>query len=88
MTDEDLTTLNNIMLGSDNTLLTVMERSQYDEYEFVNPKSFYDVCLAILVARQVSNTKLNDFYTFASSQGFSYTPASTNDDILWVGSAR
>jgi hypothetical protein len=88
MNDEDLTTLNNIMLGSDNSLLTVMERNQYDDYEFVNPKSFYDVCLAILVARQVSNTKLNNFYIYANSQGFSYTQASTNDDILWVGSAR
>ena len=88
MTDEDLTTLNNIMISSDNSLLTGMEHDQYDDYVFVNPKSFYDVCLAILVARQVSNTKLSNFYTFSSSQGYTYTPTPINDDILWIGSAR
>lgn len=86
MLDADLTILNNIMLSSSNGLITVAEQQQYTDYVFLNEKSYYDVCLAILQARQVSNTKINAFYLYAKTMGFNYTVNATQDDILWVGS--
>ena len=86
MLDTDLTTLNNIMISSSNGLITVAEQQQYNDYVFVNEKSFYDVCLAILQARQVTNTQLNAFYVYAKTMGFIYKVNATQDDILWVGS--
>jgi hypothetical protein len=88
MTDEDLTQLNNIMISCSNGLITVAEKLQFDPYIFNTPKVYYDVCLAILTARQVSNTKLKSFYEYAKTQGYTYGEIVVNNDILWVGSAR